>query len=53
MMEYEELGLMEYADEDITKKPQTCYYIPHNAVQNENNTTTKLRVVLRRAQASV
>lgn len=56
----EELGHMKHVDEDITndvsKKLQTCYYIPYNAMRNENSTTTKLRVVsmhrVRWAQAS-
>lgn len=46
MEDYLRLGHMEPVPEsEIAKSPCECFYLPHHAVQKEDSSTTKLRVV--------
>ncbi|XP_039447364.1 uncharacterized protein LOC120426643 [Culex pipiens pallens] len=46
MSEYQQLGHMELIPQsEVDKHPSECFYLPHHAVQKEDSSTTKLRVV--------
>ncbi len=46
LQEYIDMNLMEIIPEnEVPIQPESSFYLPYHCVLNENNTTTKLRVV--------